>query len=478
MKCIMKKIVVAFLLFAARAGISQTTVTNSGVLYISNNSDILYIESDFTNNAGAAFTNKGQFYVRGNLSNNEVGMAIGTGTLYINGSSTQSVGGGQTFRTLNFISNNAAGITLNNNLSVSGAHTFTSGIITTSATPNYLVYEAGSSYSGDGDASHVNGWVKKMGSTNFVFPVGNGTLERTVAINSLSATSEFNARYLANTPNRTSLQLPLRTVDQYGYWPITRTSGGTAKVTLNWDASKVYFPNYILADLVVSGWGGSLWVDNGDGSTVTGNAATTGSITSNTISTFNQFTFGSKSWVLPLTLLSFNATRQENHVLVEWKTEKEAHISHFIVERSDDGNSFYYIGRTNGRNSGNTESYQSIDNKSIQTIAYYRLRTKDMDGKETLSRVLTIVSGQRNNKLLLVGNPVRNKITLLATGTLTGDFNYQITSVNGQVVQSGKLPILNGGYYDINLNGTLKPGTYSLKVMDNMQAFNYKVLVF
>ena len=469
----MKKLVVALLLFSVKGGFSQTAVTNTGILYVSGSSDILYTGNDFTNNTGAAFTNKGQFHVRGNLTNNEVGMAVGTGTLYLNGSTAQAVNGGQAFRTQNFVSNNAAGITLNNNLSVSGIHTFTAGIITTSATPNYLVYEAGSSYSGDGDNRHVNGWVKKFGTTNFVFPVGNGTVERTVAISNLSASSEFNARYLPTTPNPTLLQLPLRAVDPYEYWPLSRTSGGTAQVTLNWDRSKVYFPNYILPDLVVAGWSGSLWVDNGG--TAAGNAATTGTITSNVISTFNLFTFGSKSYVLPLTLVSFNATKKENYVSIDWKTEKEINISHFIIERSDDGLSFYPVGRANGRNSGNTESYQTIDNKSIQTIAYYRLRTLDFDGKESLSRVVTIVSGQGNNKLLLVGNPVRTKITLLATGALTGEFNYQITLINGQVVQSGKLTVLNGGYYDISLNN-LKPGTYSLKVMDNIQGFYYKVI--
>src|SRR5690349_18575224 len=102
MKRIMKKIIIAFLLLSAKAGFTQTAVTNTGVLYVSGSSDILYTGSDFTNNAGAALTNKGQFHVRGNLTNNEVGMAVGTGTLYLNGSTAQSVNGGQAFKTLNF----------------------------------------------------------------------------------------------------------------------------------------------------------------------------------------------------------------------------------------------------------------------------------------------------------------------------------------------------------------------------------------
>lgn len=467
---------VAFLLFTARTGFTQTAVTNTGILYVSNSSDILYAGSDFTNNAGAALTNKGQFHVGGNLTNNEVGMAVGTGTLYLNGSLAQAVNGGQAFRTLNFVSNNASGITLNNNLNISGFHTFITGIIATSATPNYLVYEAGSSYMGDGDAAHVSGWVKKFGATNFVFPVGNGTVERTVAISNLSASSEFNARYLANTPNPNLMQIPLRSIDPYEYWPLTRTSGGTAQVTLNWDRSKVYFPNYILPDLAVAGWSGALWVDNGG--TAVGNAATTGTITSNVVSTFNMFTFGSKSYVLPLSLTSFTANKKDNNVLVEWTTEKESNLGHFVVERSDNGTSFYAIGRVNGRNTGATESYLYTDNKPVQNIAYYRLRLIDLDGKESLSRIATVISSQGNDKLVLVNNPAHIKITLLATGTLSGEFNYQLILISGQVVKSGKLPIQNGGYYDINLDGNVKPGTYSLKLVDNKQAFYFKVLVF
>lgn len=472
----MKKILFAILLFAANTGFCQTPVTNTGTLYVSGSSDILYTGSDFTNNAGATFTNKGQFHVRGSLTNNEVGMAAGTGTLYLNGSTAQAVNGGQAFRTLNFVSNNAAGIIINNNLIISGFHTFITGIITTSATPNYVVYEAGSSYMGDGDAAHVSGWVKKFGATNFVFPVGNGTVERTVAISNLSASSEFNARYLANTPSPTLLQLPLRSVDPYEYWPLTRTSGGTAQVTLNWDRSKVYFPNYILPDLAVAGWSGTLWVDNGG--TAVGNAATTGTITSNVTSTFNMFTFGSRSYVLPVTLTSFTANKKDNNVLVEWTTEKEVNLSHFIVERSDDGTSFYAIARVNGRNSGVTESYQLVDSKPVQSIAYYRLRSIDLDGKESLSRIVTVMSTQSNDKLILVNNPAHNKITLLASGALSGEFNYQLVLINGQVIKSGNLPIKNGGYYDISLDGNVKPGTYSLKVVDNRQSFYFKVLVF
>src|SRR6266498_2943537 len=194
------------LLALSQSGNAQTAATNTGTLYIKNGSDIFYAGSNFTNNAGAALTNNGSLYIKGNLTNDQSSMAAGTGTLYLNGTSTQTINGSQKFNTYNLQTNNSAGITLNNDLSASGAHTFTAGIITTSSTPNYLIYEAGSSYTGDNDSRHVNGWVKKIGSTSFTFPVGDNTIERTIALNSLSASSEFNVNYNAPTPNRYNAQ--------------------------------------------------------------------------------------------------------------------------------------------------------------------------------------------------------------------------------------------------------------------------------
>jgi hypothetical protein len=474
----MKKILFLPLLTAAAYfADAQVAATNTGTLYISNSTSILHAESDFTNTSTGLFTNNGHFYVRGNLSNNEVSMAIGSGTLYLNGSSAQGLNGTQPFRTYNFISNNAAGITLNNNLSISGAHTFTNGIITTSSTPNYLVYEAGSSYSGSGDSRHVNGWVKKFGNTDFIFPVGNGTVERTVLLSNLSSTSEFNGRYYSTTPpNNYSVQIPLRDIDDWEYWPITKVSGGTALVTLNWDYSKIYFPNWILPDIEVAGYNGSVWIANGVAGTASGNVTTTGTITSNALSSFNLFTFGSRSWILPVTLTSFTAFRNDDHSVIEWLTQKEINLSHYIVERSDNGSSFYAIGKVNARSSGNPETYQTKDHSPIQKIAYYRLRILDQDGRETLSKIVA-VSGNTSNGLQLLTNPVHSRITLLATQQLRGEFNYQLTTVNGQLVQQGTINILSGAQHQIALSGQVKAGSYLLVVSNNSQTFQYKILV-
>lgn len=456
---------------------AQVDLTNTGTLRISNSSGILYINGNFTNNSGSAMVNNGHLYVRGNLTNNETSMTVGTGTLYLNGGSAQAVNGSQPFRTFDLVSDNASGMTLNNNLHVSGAHTFTNGIITTSATPNYLVYEAGSSYVGDADNTHVNGWVKKLGNTNFIFPVGNGTVERTVSLSSLSASSEFDVRYLANTPFYNQMQSPVWSVDNLEYWSINKISGGNAIVTLNWNNSKVYFPNWVVPDILVTGYNGSLWTDNGGAGTASGNTLTTGTVSSSSISSFNWFTFGSRTYVLPLTLINFTATRTNNYTQLGWTTDKEANTSHFVVERSDNGVSFYAIDQLAARNSGVREYYLSRDNAPINGTAYYRLRCVNKDGHEKLSQIVSVHESGAGAQLTLIGNPVRDKIVLMADRLLNGAFSYRINTVNGQLMQQGQLTIQSGGQYELPLKTGFSAGIYLLEVGNGTQSFRYRIIV-
>ncbi|HZF63801.1 MAG TPA: hypothetical protein VEZ55_04930, partial [Chitinophagaceae bacterium] len=113
---------------------AQTAAINNGILYVSGSSDIFFAGGNFANTS-SALTNNGQLYIQGNFTNDQTPATVGTGTLILNGSSAQTMNGSQAFRTHNLNTNNGAGITLNNNLNVSGSHVFTSGLITTSATP-------------------------------------------------------------------------------------------------------------------------------------------------------------------------------------------------------------------------------------------------------------------------------------------------------------------------------------------------------
>jgi len=454
---------------------AQSDLQNTGILYITGSPDIVFINAALTNTSAAVLTNNGNLYVSQTITNAQSSMAIGTGTLYLNGVSPQSIAGAQQFRTYNLVSNNNGGIVLNNNLDVSGVHTFTSGVISSSATPNYLIYEAGASYAGDGDGNHVSGWVKKFGNTNFTFPVGNGFVERPVTISSLTATSEFNVHHYQSTTNTGNLLSPLVAVDPYEYWQINKITGGNANVNMNWNVSKLPFPNYPLGSIRAGFYNAGLWTNNGG--SATGDPLIAGNITSNVMTAFGTFVIASISASLPLNFLSTYAYRKPAGTLVQWKTSNEVNVNHFEIERSTDGHTFIKIGIVQSETNPGIGDYSFTDNFSREGKIYYRIRSVDNDGKFLFSKVVTVTDGQQGNDLFTITNPVSGRIYINVNNLPDGSYVYRLSNENGQVVQAGTIAINGRGTYTISLAGGARPGMYVLSLGSSNFTKNEKLRI-
>jgi hypothetical protein len=220
---------------------------------------------------------------------------------------------------------------------------------------------------------------------------------------------------------------------------------------------------------------GSNWIDVGG--TASGNIATTGTITSNSVSSFNLFTFGSSAFLLPLHILSFTAQHLNTSTQVSWITSDEENVNRFEVQRSDDGNNFYTVINVAARNRGITENYSATDKLDIHRVAYYRLRSIDTDGRSRYSQVVIISEINSNSDLKLVINPVHEQIVLSAGSQISGSFHYKINAQAGQLLLHGNLLIQHGGLYSISLPSNILPGVYILKVSDLHTKFNYRVLI-
>ena len=456
------KIFLVLLLINYSAVTAQVTVQNNGIAGISA-AGLFYINGSLINASGAALTNNGSLYVNQDITNNQAAMAAGTGTLYLNGSSTQTITGTQTFKTYNLVTNNGAGFTLNNNLSASGVHTYVNGMITTSATPNYMVYEAGSSYTGNDDTKHVNGWVKKFGNTDFIFPVGNTIYERTIALTNLTAGSEFNVRHRDGpTPNRMNLFPPIVLIDTNEYWTINKISGGSANVAMNWDNNKIPVPQVLITGIRAGYYNGSFWINIGGSGT--GAVATTGAVTSGSVSAFNNnFTIASTSYVLPLDIISFTGIRAGSYNRLNWTIANEINVLHYELQRSNDAVNFVTINSQPAKNNNGTELYNYDDVVAMQSKTYYRLKCVDNNGQVKYSGMVVIAPAQDSrNNLYVLKNPVTDKIDIFASDQVKGKYNYTITTTSGQTVQAGTMDIKTQGVYTINLKSYLSAGVYML----------------
>ncbi|HNR16951.1 MAG TPA: T9SS type A sorting domain-containing protein [Chitinophagaceae bacterium] len=472
----MRKSIIFFLSFFCMSTIlAQQEIRSFGNLQLHAGSEVTAF-GNLTNTSTATLLNNGSLYVRGTLTNDQASMAAGTGTLFLNGSSAQSVAGSAFFRTYNLNTDNTAGITLNNDLRVTGTHTFTNGLIATSATPNYLVYEAGSSHAGSNDSRHVTGWVKKMGSENFVFPVGDNTYGRSAAISNLSASSEINCHYYTPTQNIFSLQSPIVHVKANEYWQINRISGGTAQITLNWDHSKVTMDNELISDITVAYNTGGNWTD-AVGSAA-GNVTTTGTVVSNSVNTFGSFTIGYKAYPVPVKLLSFTGERISGVTLLRWITENEQNTERFEVQRSYMATSgFITIGSTGGRNSGSRELYDFSDPSAFQGIAYYRLKTIDKDGGFSYSRIIAVMESDINNQRFIVLNPVRTAITVFNKTMQEGPFDYALYTAAGQLILKGTVNMGSNGSAVLPLPSQTPGGLYVLDISNRNVKFKQKIIV-
>ncbi len=117
------------------------------------------------------------------------------------------------------------------------------------------------------------------------------------------------------------------------------------------------------------------------------------------------------SGVLPLNILSFTGTIQNNKHLLQWKTANEMNTKHFEIELSFDGRMFDKIGIVNAKGNGNNV-YSFINSINDNTTNYfYRLKIVDNDGRFKYSNTISL-GNKPSNSLHIFPNPVKDVLTI------------------------------------------------------------------
>ncbi|MFZ1686874.1 MAG: hypothetical protein WAU70_05620 [Flavobacteriales bacterium] len=91
---------------------------------------------------------------------------------------------------------------------------------------------------------------------------------------------------------------------------------------------------------------------------------------------------------LPIELIDFRATCENDAVVLRWSTATETNNDHFTIERSGDGRAWEAIGSVAGAgNSQQTIQYSFTDPEIQSDTRYYRLMQTDFDGAHSFSTV-------------------------------------------------------------------------------------------
>ena len=143
--------------------------------------------------------------------------------------------------------------------------------------------------------------------------------------------------------------------------------------------------------------------------------------------------------ILPVELTEFTARVQEKSILLNWETANERNNAGFYLERSlfadRDFEELRWIEGAN--NSSQTIGYNYNDKTAIAGLDYYyRLRQLDLDGTETISKVVNAKIKIENNwDVILYPNPAQNEVRLQAIGEENDISDVSIIAANGQVIR-------------------------------------------
>ncbi len=113
--------------------------------------------------------------------------------------------------------------------------------------------------------------------------------------------------------------------------------------------------------------------------------------------------------VLPIDLLFFRATATLSDVRLIWATASELNSDYFMVEKSEDGLLFKTLSKINAQGNSTVKiDYETWDEKPTIGITYYRLKEVDLDGKETIFKVVLVdFTGLRTTAVY--PNPIDNE---------------------------------------------------------------------
>lgn len=179
------------------------------------------------------------------------------------------------------------------------------------------------------------------------------------------------------------------------------------------------------------------------------------------------FTF---SVVLPVELLSFDAQKNKSTIDLTWETASERNSDYFLIERSPDGDSFEPIGQVSA--AGEAESltaYSFQDKAPLTGMNYYRLRQLDMDGSETLSKIVSVQNGSLN-QVQLYPNPTKDYFVLVTEDKEEAAATIEVRNSTGNLVYQQGETLANNNTIRVSTE-FMAPGVYWVTVIfDNLKS--------
>lgn len=171
-------------------------------------------------------------------------------------------------------------------------------------------------------------------------------------------------------------------------------------------------------------------------------------LTDNTLPAY--FTGTDNINALPVKLVEFKATPDNNNVLLNWQSVMELNANQYQIEVSTNGTNFNTIGFIKARgNTSSTNNYSFIHQQAFAAVPentlYYRLKMIDNDTRFTYSKTAIVRKENKQNTLInIYPNPVNEATTIHVVANTEQLMNVSIFDLKGNKLNSKTLPVQNG----------------------------------
>jgi len=182
---------------------------------------------------------------------------------------------------------------------------------------------------------------------------------------------------------------------------------------------------------------------------------------------------------LPVELIYFHADAYDEYVYLGWATASEKNNSHFIVERSQDGNVFVPIKQIKGEGNSSVEvEYSMIDTEPLSGVLYYRLKQVDFNGDVNYSNPISVqfLDNYDLFNYVIYPNPLTDdKVLKIGLENIPAEkVTIRILTAQGALLY--RMEIAEEGENSINLQN-LQQGVYFMYIESEGESFTETLIV-
>lgn len=171
--------------------------------------------------------------------------------------------------------------------------------------------------------------------------------------------------------------------------------------------------------------------------------------------------------VLPIKLVYFQGTLENNQVTLQWKVAQNEASDRFEIERSEDGINFIAVGTVSPKAKSGAENYSY--NETVKTYkVYYRLKMYDKNQAPEYSKAIVLQNTAiKDGSFMIVNNPATDQLTVSYSSAMKQSVEIKIYDLAGRMRMNQKTNVYQGSnFINLALSSAFKAGIYVVEVIN------------